>query len=62
MLAEALRTAQAIDYDGERAEVLEELAPHLPAELLGQAVETARAIQDDEVRAWMLGVLAPLFA
>jgi hypothetical protein len=59
LLQRALVVAGQVEYEGHRATVLTGLAPHLPAELLGQALAAARQIEDERDRARVLTGLAP---
>jgi len=55
---QALKIALAIESEKTRAQVLVELAPHLPQSLLAEALAAARAIGDERARADALVGLA----
>src|SRR5271157_3028957 len=58
-LRDALAAASAISDEWSRAQVLTELAPHLPEALFPDALAAARAISDEWSRAQVLTALAP---
>jgi Tfp pilus assembly protein PilF len=57
--AQGLAYAQQAQDSNKRAEIIQELAPHLPENLLSEALEVARGIQDEYLRANVLRRLAP---
>jgi len=57
--AQGLAYARQVPDPGQRAEALEELAPHLPPDLLEQALAAAREIEWESARAKALAALAP---
>jgi len=56
--AQGLAYARQVQYPGDRAKALGELAGHLPKILLSEALDIARAISDESPRAEALNALA----
>jgi hypothetical protein len=57
VLSQALDAARSIRGERARPWALEELAPHLPAELLSHALDDARSIADEGARSNVLAAL-----